>query len=352
MVVIGVDPHKRTHTATAVDPATNTDLGSIRIEATLAGYKRLIAWAKPWPQRRWAVENTEGLGRHLTRWLIGCGETVVDVPTTATARVRELSRGSRRKNDRIDDACAPCVAALQGEGRPVMSDEHADALRMLDERRNNLSANRTRTVNQLHALLRELLAGGAPTNLTANTAAAVLRGFRARTLSDRVRVGLCKDLITDTRRLDQQLTANQRDIDRLLDEHGTRLRTIDGIGPVLAARLIGRTGPATRFATAAAYATYNGTAPIEIASADRQVHRLSRYGDRQLNAALHTIAMVQVRMPASAGRAYYDRRIAAGASPRAAMRCLKRHLSNVIWRIIIADDTKRHRSPAEPWCAT
>nr|WP_280240287.1 transposase [Nocardia abscessus] len=157
----GVDPPKRTHTATAVDPATNADLGSIRIEATLSGYKRLIAWAKQWPQRRWAVENAQGLGRHLTRWLIGCGETVVDVPTTATARVRELSPGSRRKNDRIDDACAPCVAALQGEGRPVVSDEHADALRMLDERRNNLSASRTRTINQLHTLIGQLHLKGA-----------------------------------------------------------------------------------------------------------------------------------------------------------------------------------------------
>ncbi|MET9031230.1 IS110 family transposase, partial [Nocardia sp. NPDC004168] len=131
-------------------------------------------------------------------------------------------------------------------------------------------------------------------------------------------------------------------------EHGTRLRELDGIGPVLAARLIGRTGLATGFATAAAYATHNGTAPIEIASADRQVHRLSRYGDRQLNSAIRTIAMVQVRMSGSAGRAYYDRRIAAGASPRAAMRCLKRHLSNVVWRIMIADDTRRRRTTADP----
>ncbi|UGT69596.1 IS110 family transposase [Nocardia gipuzkoensis] len=347
MVVIGVDPHKSTHTATAVDPSTNIDLGSVRIEATLAEYRRLIAWARRWPQRRWAVENADGLGRHLARWLIARGETVLDMPTTATARVRELSRGGRRKNDRIDAAAAACVAALQGEGRPVVPDEHSDALRMLDERRNNLSTSRTRTVNQLHALLRELLAGGAPTGLSANTAAAALRGLRAQTLSDRVRVSLCKDLIADIRRLDRQLTTNQSDIDQVLDEHGTRLRTIDGIGPVLAARLIGRTGLATRFATAAAYATYNGTAPVEIASADHRRHRLSRYGDRQLNAALHTIAMVQVRMPGSAGRAYYDRKVAAGSSHRAAMRCLKRHLSNTIWRIMIADDAHRRRHPAD-----
>ncbi|MFI9415108.1 transposase [Nocardia gamkensis] len=147
-------------------------------------------------------------------------------------------------------------------------------------------------------------------------------------------------MITDIRRLDQQLNANQRELDRLLDEHGTRLREIEGIGPVLAARLIGRTGPATRFPTAAAYANYNGTAPIEIASADHRRHRLSRYG--QANSAIHTIAMVQVRMPGSAGRVYDDRKIVAGATPRAAMRCLKRHLSNRIWRTTIADEKQRH----------
>ncbi|MFC8529229.1 IS110 family transposase [Nocardia sp. NPDC057227] len=347
MVVIGVDPHKSTHTATAVDPATNADLGSVRIDATLAEYRRLIGWAKRWPRRRWAIENADGLGRHLSRWLIARGETVLDVPTTATAWVRELSRGGRRKNDRIDAAAAACVAALQGDARPVASDEHCDALRMLDERRNNLSASRTRTVNQLHALLRELLTGGAPTRLSANTAAAVLRGFRARTLSDRVRVDLSKDLIADVRRLDRQLTVNQAEIGRLLDEHGTRLRTIDGIGPVLAARLIGRTGSAARFPTAAAYATYTGTAPVEIASADRRVHRLSRYGDRQLNAAIHTIAMVQVRMSGTAGRGYYDRKIAAGSSHRATMRCLKRHLAATIWRTMTTDEIRRHQHVTE-----
>ncbi|WP_067681853.1 IS110 family transposase [Nocardia miyunensis] len=341
MIVIGIDPHKRTHTATAVDPVSNADLGSIRIEATLDGYKRLIAWSKSWPQRRWAVENADGLGRHLARWLLGGGEAVVDVPATATARVRQLSRGGRRKNDRIDAAGAACVAALQGDCRPVVGNEHADALSVLDERRNNLSVNRTRTVNQLHALLRDLLAGGAPTSLTATSSAAVLREFRPRTASDRARAQVCKDLIADVRRLDQQLAANEKEAETLLDEHGTRLRDIDGVGPVLAARLIGRTGTPSRFPTAAAFATYNGTAPVEIASADHRVHRLNRFGDRQLNSAIHTIAMVQIRMPGSAGRTYYDRRIAAGATPRAARRNLKRHLSNHLWRTMIRDENLR-----------
>nr|WP_251014604.1 IS110 family transposase [Rhodococcus qingshengii] len=180
IIVIGIDPHKSSHTATAVDPVTNTDLGSIRIDATLTDYKTLIAWAKTWPKRQWAVENAEGLGHHLAQWMLVRGEVVVDVSATATARVRQLSRSGRRKNDRIDAADAACVAALQGDARPVDPEGPTDVLALLDEHRTNLCNSRTRIVNQLHALLRQLLAGGAPTSMTAAAATALLRGFRAR----------------------------------------------------------------------------------------------------------------------------------------------------------------------------
>jgi transposase len=347
MIVIGVDPHKSTHTATALDPAMNSDVGSVRIEASPAEYRRLIVWAKAWPERTWAIENADGLGLHLALWLLALGEVVLDIPTTATARVRELSRGGRRKNDRIDAAAAASVAALQGDARPVFPETIADSLALLDERRVNLSHSRTRTVNQLHALFRELMAGGAPTSLTPTTATAALRGFRPRTGPDRVRVELAKELITDVRRFDEQLKANSAKITVLLDEHGTGLREIDGVGPVLAARLLGRTGSPSRFVSAAAYANYTGTAPVQIASADSSRHRLSRYGDRQLNSAIYTIAMIQIRMPASAGRAYYDKKIAEGKSPRYATRALKRHLASHLWRVMLADETRTARMPSE-----
>lgn len=132
MIVIGVDPHKSTHTATALNPITNSEVGSVRVEASPFDYQRLISWAKAWPERKWAIENAQGLGHHLAQWLLARGETVVDVSTTATARVRELSRGGGRKNDRIDAAAAASVAALQGDARPVRAETVADWLALLD----------------------------------------------------------------------------------------------------------------------------------------------------------------------------------------------------------------------------
>ena len=170
MVIIGVDPHKRVHVASVVEPATNRQVATLEVEASLAGYRRLLKWAGGFGERRWAVENARGLGRHLAQWLVARGEVVDDVPSTATARVRELSRGGRRKNDVIDAAAAASVAALQGEANPVLIEDLTTVLALLDERRNNVVTQRTRLVNQVHALLRELLPGGAPTGLTATVA--------------------------------------------------------------------------------------------------------------------------------------------------------------------------------------
>jgi transposase len=176
-MLLGVDPHKSTHTATAVDPLSNQQTGSLRIEASLAEYRRLLTWGRRWPQRRWVVENANGLGRHLTQWLIARGETVVDVPASATSRVRQLTRGGGRKNDRID-AAAAATAHIHGDGREVDVDDHTTALALLDERRVNLAQARVRTVNQLHAVLRDVLPGGAPPQLSADQAAALLRTVR------------------------------------------------------------------------------------------------------------------------------------------------------------------------------
>src|SRR5918998_4002551 len=127
VVIIGLDPHKRTHTASALEPGTHRVLATLQIEATLAGYRQLLRWAGRFESRRWAVENARGLGRHLAQWLTTRGEQVADVACSATARVRELSRG-RRKNDVLDAAAAASVAALSGDATPVVVEDTATAL--------------------------------------------------------------------------------------------------------------------------------------------------------------------------------------------------------------------------------
>jgi hypothetical protein len=166
-MIIGIDPHKMSHTANAVDPATNSTAASLRVEASLAGYRELMRRSKQFPDRRWAVENARGLGRHLARWLVARGEVVLDVPSTATARVRELSRGSRRKTDVIDAAAAASVAALHGDATVVTAEDHTTVFALLEERRANVAAQRVRIANQLHAVLRDLAPGGAALAITA-----------------------------------------------------------------------------------------------------------------------------------------------------------------------------------------
>ena len=332
MIVIGIDPHKSTHTASAVDPATNTDLGSIRISSSFDDYAQLMTWSKQWPDRIWAMENASGLGHHLTQWLITQGEAVVDVPSTATARVRELSRGGRRKNDRIDAAAAACVAFSQGDFRPVAPEGHTDVLRILDERRSDLVKQNGRLINQLHAILRELLPGGMERDFDTEDAATELKRLRPETAADAMRVKVGLEIVGDLRRLRFQIEDLTTRIKTELVACGTQLPKIPGVGTVTAARILARTGNPTRFANEAAYASYTGTAPVEVASADKQRHRLSRSGDRALNAAIHIVAVTQARTPSSPGYTYHRRKIDEGKTPREAMRCLKRQVAKRLWR--------------------
>jgi len=350
-MIIGVDPHKSSHTVTAVSPATNTAVASLRIVATLAGYRALLRWAGSFPERRWAIENARGLGRHLAQWLIARGETVLDVPTTATARVRELSRGGRRKNDVIDASAAASVAVLHGDAAVIGIEDETTVFALLEERRANLAGQRVRAVNQLHALLRDLVSGGARTALTAANAAKILRTVRPASPSERTRKELCWDLVSEIRAVDARLADISSRMIVALDENGTRLLNVDGVGPVLAVRLLGRTGRASRFRSAAAFANYSGVAPIEVASGEHARHRLSRSGDRQLNSALHLVAVTQVRMRNSAGHRYFDHKIATGKTRNEAMRCLKRRIADHVWRLMLADERLRHRKIEEPFVA-
>ena len=164
---------------------------------------------------------------------------------------------------------------------------------------------------------------------------------------ERVRKQLAGDLVAEIRSLDARLKSNAEAMAELVKTSGISLTQTVGIGDITAARLIGRTGRPSRFPTAAAYATYSGVAPLEVASADKTRHRLSRSGDRQLNSAFHTIAVTQIRTTGSPGNIYYQTKIAAGKTPREARRCLKRRLADHVWRTLIADEKRQRARSSE-----
>jgi transposase len=338
VTIIGVDPHKSVHEACAL---TGERPDRLRISATRSGYQKLLTWAQGFPDRRWAVEGAHGLGRHLAQFLVANGEPVVDVPSFLSARVRELSRGGRRKTDAID-ALATARAAHDADIlHPVLAEDTTTVIAMLNERRANLTSQRTRTVNQLHAIIRDLTPGGHSGELTALTASRLLRTIRPETIVSEQRKALAHDLLTDIRRLDRQLNDIDKRLDTSLLEHGTTLTEIGGVGNLLAARVIAHTGSIDRFATESRYASYAGVAPIEVASGEHSRHRLSRAGNRQLNCALHLIALQQVRHNREGGGDYYRRKLAVGRSHKEAMRCLKRRIANKVYRRMLADQ-RRH----------
>jgi len=202
----------------------------------------LLKWARRFGDRRWAIEKAIGLGCHLAQWLVAREKIVVDIATTATARVRELSRGGRCKNDVIDAAAAASIAAFYGDATEVTPNDETAVFALLEERRVNVAAQRVRTVNQLHALLRDLVPGGARTNLSAAVATGPLRSIRPATGIERTRKELARDIVRDIRGLYAALADIASRMSEALGNRDTRLLEVDGVGPVLAVRLIDRTG--------------------------------------------------------------------------------------------------------------
>ena len=192
-------------------------------------------------------------------------------------------------------------------------------------------------VNRLHRLLRELRPGGGPSRLSADRAQALLRRLRPTGAADRERLRMARELVREVRVLDRNLVANGRRLEAALRVQGSALTRIPGVGVILAAKIVGRSGAVSRFPSRAHYASYTGTAPLEVSSGEVQRHRLSRGGDRQLNRALHIAALTQARMPGTEGHGYFRRKLAAGKSRNEALRCLKRRLSDVVYRCMVAD---------------
>lgn len=331
MITIGIDPHKRTHTAVAIDDQRHK-IAELEVIASAAMTRTLLSWAWLWPSREWAIEGSDGLGRLLAQQLVAAGEMVVDVPPTLASRARLLRTGHGRKTDGIDALSVAEIAATQDGGlRQVVAEGNTALLRLLADRRDNLSQQRRQAVNRLHRHLRDLVPGGAAVHLTADAASKVLSRLRPADPVTIERKHVARQLIIEIRRLDKDLKDNRQRTRDAVETSGSTLPEIFGISHVLAAKILGHTGPIERFATADAYASYSGTAPIEVSSGDVTRHRLSRAGNRQLNNAVHLVAHVQ-RIHPGPGRDYYRRKIAEGKSPKEAMRCLKRQLVKVIYR--------------------
>jgi transposase len=334
-VVIGMDPHKRSVTI-EVMAADETVLYGGRFGTDRNGYRAMLECVRQWPARVWAIEGCNGIGRHVALRLLRHGEHVLDVPPKLSARARVFATGQGRKTDATDAHSVALVGTRMAGLRPVVDDEQLAVLRILADRRRSLGEDHTRMVSQLHHLLLELLPGGAKKDLSAAQAKALLATVRPRDPAGKARRRVAAELIRDLERIYQRTKAADKELKQLLAATGSTLMQLHGIGPSGAARLLVEVGDITRFPNRAHFASWNGTAPIDASSGDHVRHRLSRAGNRQINRTLHIMATVQLRT-ATEGRAYFDRKKASGKASMEAMRCLKRRLSDIVYRRMLDD---------------
>jgi transposase len=342
-VVIGMDPHKRSATI-EVMAGDEAVLAGGRYGTDAAGYRVMLAAVRRWPERTWAIEGCQGIGRHIAGRLIADGEQVVDVPPKLSARARVFATGQGRKTDATDAHSVALVATRMSGLRPVAGNEQLTVLRILADRRRSLGEDHTRMICQLHQLLLELIPGGAKKALSAAQARVLLARVRPRDAAGKVRRRVAAELVSDLERIYQRKKAADKELRELLKATATTLTDLHGIGPSAAARLLVEAGDVTRFPDKAHFASWNGTAPIDASSGDQVRHRLSRAGNRQINRALHIMAVVQLRNPTE-GRAYYDRKVAAGKTPMEAMRSLKRRLSDIVYHQMVLDARAKTAGP-------
>lgn len=276
MVMIGVDPHKRSHTAVAVDEREFV-VGERLVAARVGQVAELIAWADQLDgaARTWAVESAGRLGYLLSQQLLAAGEEVVDIPATLASRVRLLGTGRSAKND-PNDARSVAIAALRAPALvPVRVEDHATVLRLLARRHSQVAWARNKSVCRLHALVCELVAGGIAKEVVVSQALPLLEDLEPAGAVARERHRLALELLDDITRYDEQRKESNARIRTAVAASGTTLTEIFGIGHVLAATLIGHTGDPFRFANEDKFAAYNGTAPIEWSSGNpkKPTHR-------------------------------------------------------------------------------
>ena len=338
-VVIGMDPHKRSATI-EVMTAGEVVVGDGRFGTDEPGFAAMVRYVKEIQAdpdlRVWAVEGCNGIGHHIAVRLLAAGEQVVDVPPKLSARARVFATGQGRKTDATDAHSVALVGTRMAGLRTVIDHQQLAVLRVLVDRRRSLGEDHTRMVSQLL----ELIPGGAKKDLSAAQAKALLVKVRPRDAAGKTRRRVAAELISDLERTYARKKAADKELRALVAATGTTLLDLHGIGPSGAARLLVEVGDITRFPDRGHFASWNGTAPIDASSGEHVRHRLSRAGNRQINRTLHIMATVQLRNP-GLGRDYFDRRRAEGKSSMEAMRCLKRRLSDIIYRHMLDDAVAR-----------
>jgi transposase len=337
MIVIGSDPHKRSHTCAAVGAGTGELLGSETVQATSAGHERMLAWARSVdPERVWAIEDCRHVSGKLERFLLARGERVVRVPPKLMAGRRRASR-ERGKSDPID-ALAVARAALE-EGIDTLPaaqlEGAAREVKLLLDHREDLVAERTRIQNRLRWLLHDRwpeleLPKGCLDRLVWLER---LQGRLARAPQD-ADVRVMRAQVRRLKELVREAAALERELLLLVRGQQPRLLALAGVGPLTAAKLIAEVAGIERFRSPAKLARMAGVAPIPASSGNRTRFRLDRGGNRQLNAAFHRIAVTQLRCHQPA-KDYVARRLAEGKTKREALRCLKRHLVRTVFNTMM-----------------
>ena len=344
MVVIGADLHKRSHTLVAVDES-GRKLAEKTAGATPAGHLELRRWLGQWSERTVALEDCRHLSRTFERDLLRAGERVVRVPPKLMAGARRSTR-EPGKSDPID-ALAVARAALREPGLPVATlDGPEREVRLLVDHREDLVASRTQAQNRLRWHLHELMPGEEPVPRALDRAH-VLLALETRLRDEPgVVARLARDLVVGIRELTATINGLEREIGNLVEAMSPALLALTGCGRLTAAKLVGEAAGIGRFRSKAAFARHNGSAPVPVWSGNVVRHRLSRGGNRQLNVALHRIAITQMQRPGP-GREYIEHRRSAGDTKTEAIRALRRRISDEVFRRM-RDDEGSQAAPRAP----
>jgi transposase len=341
MVTIGIDAHKRSHTLVVCDE-WGRELARSTTGTSSCEHLALLVWANRYGgERLWAVEDCRHLSRRLERDLLGAGERVVRVPPKLMAHARAGAR-TYGKSDPID-ALAVARAAVREPRLPLARLDGAEReLRLLVDHREDLVAERTRVINRLRWHLHELDPTTEPARGALKRRATLERLARSLERRSELVARLARELVGRCLELTLRINELESEITALVQPLAPALLSIVGCGPLTAAKILGETAGIERFRNRDAYARHNGTAPLPASSAGHPRHRLSRTGNRQLNAALHRIALTQARWHPQA-KAMLARRKATGDTSREALRVLKRRLSDVVYRALTTD--AQHTTP-------